>query len=97
MAVDARDPKAGQALAALIASADVLVENFRPGKLAALGFDPQELIERHPRLVVCSITGFGQQSNRRAYDHVVQAASGMMMTNADASGRRQRIGFPVID
>ncbi len=97
LAINARDPRARQALAALIASADVLLENFRPGKLAKLGFDPAELIVRHPRLVVCSITGFGPDSNRRAYDHVVQASSGFMAANANTDGTPQRVGFPVID
>jgi crotonobetainyl-CoA:carnitine CoA-transferase CaiB-like acyl-CoA transferase len=97
LAVNARDPRAREALAQLIAGADVLLENFRPGKLAALGFDPAELVQRHPRLVVCSITGFGPASDRRAYDHVVQAASGLMAANAGADGTPQRIGFPVID
>jgi len=97
LAIDARDPAARQALETLIASADVLLENFRPGKLAALGFDPAELICRHPRLVVCSITGFGPASDRRAYDHVIQAASGLMQANATAEGTPQRIGFPVVD
>lgn len=97
LALNARDPRAKQALAALIASADVLLENFRPGKLATLGFDPARLIAQHPKLVVCSITGFGPDSDRRAYDHVVQAASGFMAANANASGEPQRIGFPVID
>lgn len=100
IAIDARDPDARAALASLIAGADVLLENFRPGKLRALGFDPAELIRRHPRLVVCSITGFGQSgplANRRAYDHVIQAASGVMAANRDAEGRPQRIGLPIID
>ncbi|WP_027014320.1 CaiB/BaiF CoA transferase family protein [Comamonas composti] len=97
LALDARDPRAKQALAALIGSADVLLENFRPGKLAALGFDPRELIERHPRLVVCSITGFGPASDRRAYDHVMQAASGLMAANAGDDGVPRRVGFPLID
>lgn len=97
LALDARDPRAQRALAALIAGADVLLENFRPGKLAALGFDPQALIERHPQLVVCSITGFGPGSSLRAYDHVVQASSGFMAANADAAGKPQRVGFPVVD
>ena len=97
LAVDARHPQVKQALTALIGSADVLIENFRPGKLAALGFDPQALITRHPQLVVCSITGWGPQSDRRAYDHVVQAASGFMAANAGADGAPQRVGFPVID
>lgn len=97
LAIDARDPASRQALDALIASADVLLENFRPGKLAALGFDPAELIGRHPKLVVCSITGFGPASDRRAYDHVIQAASGLMQANATADGTPQRIGFPMVD
>lgn len=100
VAVDARDPEVRAALARLIASADVLVENFRPGKLASLGFDPQELVARHPELIVCSITGYGQtgeRAGRRAYDHVIQAASGLMAANADAQGRPQRIGLPIID
>ncbi len=97
VALDMRDARAKAAMATLIARADVLVENFRPGKLARLGFAPAELIERHPQLVVCSLTGFGQHSDRRAYDHVVQAASGFMAANALADGRPQRVGFPVID
>lgn len=99
-ALDARDPDARKALSNLIAGADVLVENFRPGKLRALGFDPAELVKRHPQLVVCSLTGFGQSgplAGRRAYDHVIQAASGVMGANRDAEGRPQRIGLPIID
>jgi crotonobetainyl-CoA:carnitine CoA-transferase CaiB-like acyl-CoA transferase len=100
LAVDARDPEVKQAIATLIAGADVLVENFRPGKLRALGFDPAELIKRHPDLIVCSLTGFGQVgplARRRAYDHVIQAASGVMGANRDPEGRPQRIGLPIID
>jgi len=94
LAIDARDPRAKEILARLVARADVLIENFRPGKLAALGFDPAQLIVQHPRLVVCSITGFGPQSTRRAYDHVVQAASGLMVANANAEGVPQRPAAP---
>ncbi len=97
VALDMRDARSRAAMTQLIARADVLVENFRPGKLARLGFDPEVLIAQHPHLVVCSVTGFGQQSDRRAYDHVVQAASGLMAANAPSDGRPQRVGFPVID
>lgn len=97
IALDMRDARAQRAMEALIAQADVLVENFRPGKLARLGFEPMKLIERHPKLIVCSVTGFGQTSDKRAYDHVVQAASGLMAANASSDGRPQRIGFPVVD
>jgi crotonobetainyl-CoA:carnitine CoA-transferase CaiB-like acyl-CoA transferase len=88
------------AVAALIASCDVVLENFRPGKLNALGFAPQKLIKQYPRLIVCSITGFPSDSaeaDRPAYDHVVQAASGLMMANADEQGIPRRVGFPVVD
>lgn len=97
VAIDVRDPRAKRAMEALISRADVLIENFRPGKLAKLGFDPAELIARHPKLIVCSVTGFGQGSDKRAYDHVVQAASGLMAANAGPDGRPQRIGFPIVD
>jgi crotonobetainyl-CoA:carnitine CoA-transferase CaiB-like acyl-CoA transferase len=97
LALNVKDPAGREALRRLIASADVLVENFRPGKLAALGFDPKMLIVEQPRLIVCSINGFGPDSTRRAYDHIVQAASGLMMANANAQGVPQRIGFPLVD
>lgn len=97
LAVDARDERVQAALRTLIGGADVLVENFRPGKLARLGFDPADWIERCPNLVVCSITGWGQESPNRAYDHAVQAASGMMVANAGPDGAPRRIGWPVVD
>lgn len=100
IAVDARDPRVRLALERLVAGADVLLENFRPGKLADLGFDPRELVQRHPRLVVCSISGFGQSgplSDRPAYDHVIQAMSGIMAANCDRQGQPMRIGLPLVD
>lgn len=100
IAVDARDKRAKRALQRLIGTADVLLENFRPGKLDSLGFAPQALIERHPRLIVCSISGFGQSgplARRPAYDHVIQAMSGLMTANADAQGTPMRLGLPAID
>lgn len=100
LAIDARDPRVRAVLLTLVGKADVLVENFRPGKLRALGFDPQELIEKFPRLIVCSVSGYGQRgerAQRRAYDHVVQAMSGLMAANPDRTGRPQRIGLPIID
>lgn len=97
VAIDVRDSRAKRAMQSLISQADVLIENYRPGKLAKLGFDPAELIARHPGLIVCSVTGFGQGSDKRAYDHVVQAASGLMTANAGPDGRPQRVGFPIVD
>ena len=97
VALDAKSAEGRAILRKLIANADVLVENFRPGKLRALGLDPAALIQEHPKLIVCSVTGFGPNSDRRAYDHVVQAASGLMVANASAQGTPRRVGFPLVD
>nr|WP_315381200.1 CoA transferase [uncultured Sphingomonas sp.] len=83
----------------LIDRADVLVENFRPGVLARLGMDFASLQARNPRLILVSITGFGQAgplADRGAYDHIAQAMSGFAMLNANADGP-QKIGIPIID
>ena len=68
-------------LTGLIASADILVENLRPGALARKGFSPEEVERINPRLVYCSISGFGADSlypGRAAFDTVIQAMSGLM-------------------
>ncbi|HVI99848.1 MAG TPA: CoA transferase [Sphingomonas sp.] len=83
----------------LIARADILVENFRPGVLARLGLDPADLRAEHPRLIVVSITGFGQQgplAHYGAYDHIAQAMSGIALLNATEAGPL-KIGMPIID
>src|SRR5829696_5973553 len=59
-------------LRALVADADVVVDNFRPGTLERRGLGPVELLARHPGLVWCTITGFGAGSARPGYDFVVQ-------------------------
>mgnify|MGYP003636119549 FL=1 len=73
------------AFAELVATADVMVENMKPGSLAAIGFTAERLQEINPKLIYCAITGFGSDSvyeNRPAFDTVVQAMSGMMDANA---------------
>ena len=68
----------------LIASADILVENLRPGALGRKGFSPEEVVRINPRLVYCSISGFGADSlypGRAAFDMVIQAMSGLMDVN----------------
>ena len=84
----------------LIARADVLVENFRPGTLARLGLDYTSLQDAHPRLVYCSISGFGQHGPRApqpGYDAIVQAEGGLMSITGDASGPPFRVGVAVAD
>src|SRR5688572_6315594 len=84
----------------LIARADVLVENFRPGALARAGFGYASVAERHPRLVYCSISGFGQTGPRRdqpGYDAVIQAEGGLMSVTGEADGPSYRLGVAISD
>ncbi len=85
LAVDLKSEYGRAAFEKLIRSADVLVENLKPGSLARLGFDAKALEQINPRLVYCSISGFGNDSvynQRPAFDTVVQAMSGFMDANA---------------
>ena len=84
----------------LVASADVLVENFRPGVMKRLGLGYKELRKHNPRLVYCAITGFGQEGPMRdapAYDQIIQGLSGMMSVTGDARSAPLRAGYPVAD
>src|SRR5688500_3473528 len=85
----------------LVATADVFVENFRPGKAAKLGLTPERLQGINPKLIYCSISGWGQvgpNAPRPAYDHVIQAATGMMsLQGDDPKAPPIKVGFPVID
>ena len=81
-------------------SADVLVENFRPGTMTRLGFGYEQVAERFPRLVYCSISGFGQTGPRRTeagYDAVVQAEGGLMSITGAADGEPFRLGVAIAD
>jgi CoA:oxalate CoA-transferase len=81
-------------------SADVLVENFRPGVMERLGLGYQVLAERNPRLVYCAISGFGQtgpDAVKPAYDQIIQGLSGVMAINGDERLNPLRCGFPVGD
>jgi crotonobetainyl-CoA:carnitine CoA-transferase CaiB-like acyl-CoA transferase len=98
--MDLKDPAGRAAFADLIAAADVLVENFRPGVLARLGFGWPRLRELNPGLVYCAISGFGQtgpMSQAPAYDQIIQGMSGMMSITGTPDTAPQRVGFPVCD
>src|ERR1051326_3401811 len=92
---------AGRAvLKRLVKDADVLVENFRPGAFAALGLGYEALSAVNPRLGYCSISAFGQDGVRReqtAYDHVIQAASGIMASTGTEEVNPIKIGAPAVD
>ena len=84
----------------LVKTADVLVENFRPGVMERLGFSYQKLSEINPRLIYCAISGFGQtgpDAFKPAYDQIIQGLSGVMAINGDERLNPLRCGFPVCD
>jgi len=85
VALDLKREPAREVLTALLERADVLVESFRPGTLARLGFPPDELLERHPRLVVASLSGWGQdgpRAGRAGHDLTYQAIAGTLAPSA---------------
>jgi crotonobetainyl-CoA:carnitine CoA-transferase CaiB-like acyl-CoA transferase len=87
-------------LRALLRDADVLVENFRPGSLAQLGFGYPDVAKINPRLVYCSISGYGQTGPRAGlagYDVVIQGESGFMDVTGPADGEPTRAGIAVTD
>ena len=99
--LDLKTEDGRRAVEKLVATADVFVENFRPGKAAKLGLTAERLHAINPRLVYCSISGWGQagpNASRPAYDHVIQAATGMMsLQGDDPKAPPVKVGFPVID
>jgi alpha-methylacyl-CoA racemase len=85
VALDLKQPAGRQVLEALLARADVLLESFRPGTLERLGFAPEELRARHPRLILCSISGWGQSgpyAARAGHDLTYQALAGTLAPTA---------------
>jgi formyl-CoA transferase len=86
-------------LAAIIAKADVLVQNLKPGAIAKLGFPLEKLRRAHPRLVICSISGYGEEgpyAARKAYDMLVQAESGLASVTGGPEAPA-RVGVSVCD
>ena len=84
----------------LVAGADVLVENFRPGVMERLGFGWPLLQRANPRLIYCAISGFGQtgpDAFKPAYDQIIQGLSGVMAVNGDERLNPLRCGFPLCD
>jgi crotonobetainyl-CoA:carnitine CoA-transferase CaiB-like acyl-CoA transferase len=98
--VDFKHADGRRLLEQLIARSDVLVENFRPGTLAKLGLDYKTLAPRHPRLIYCSISGFGQTGPRAkeaGYDAVMQGEGGLMSITGDPRGPAYRLGVAIAD
>ena len=97
VAIDLDDP-AGQALLrTLVDGADVVLDNYRPGTLERRGLDPAAALARRPRLVWCTITGFGPASSRPGYDFVVQAERGWMAITGEPAGEPMKTGVALAD
>lgn len=95
-----KSPAAREVLLRLVETADVLVENFRPGVMERLGLPYEVLRQRNPGLVYCAISGFGQHGplkNAPAYDQIIQGLSGMMSITGTPEGAPLRVGYPVAD
>src|SRR5438128_689567 len=98
--LDFKTPDGRALLDRLIAKSDVVVENFRPGTLAKLRLDYASIADRHPRLVYCSISGFGHtgpRSQEPGYDAVMQAEGGLMSITGAADGPPYRVGVAIVD
>ena len=100
LCIDLKAPESRGPLERLIAQADVVVENFRPGVMARAGLDYPAASRIRPDLVYCSVSGFGQDgpnSHDAAYDPTIQAMSGMMLSTGEEGRTPVRIGPSVID
>jgi crotonobetainyl-CoA:carnitine CoA-transferase CaiB-like acyl-CoA transferase len=97
---DLKTPEGLSLLRRLVARADVLCENFRPGVLARLGLDHEALLCLNPRLIVLSITGFGHDGpdgDRPGYDQIAQGEAGLMSLTGPRPDEPTRIGVPIAD
>ncbi|HRD78937.1 MAG TPA: CoA transferase, partial [Hyphomicrobiaceae bacterium] len=98
--VDFKDAEALARLKSLIAEADVLVQNMRPGSLEEAGLGADELLALNPRLVYASLSAYGHKGPKRldpGYEPILQAFSGMMMMNGEDGGPPTRVGMQVLD
>ncbi len=97
---DFRTEEGRAAVVELIRDADILIENFKVGGLAKYGLDYQTLSAVNPRLIYCSVTGFGQDgpyAERAGYDFLLQGMSGLMSITGDPEGQPQKVGVAVTD
>jgi crotonobetainyl-CoA:carnitine CoA-transferase CaiB-like acyl-CoA transferase len=99
--LDLRDARDVERAKELVSTADVLVENFRPGLMDELGLGYEHLRSERPGLVYCSITGFGAATAEAAalpgYDLLVQALGGLMSITGSADGEPQKVGVALVD
>ncbi|NCO17001.1 MAG: CoA transferase [Rhodobacteraceae bacterium CG2_30_10_405] len=97
---DFRTPEGQAMVRALVADADVVIENFKVGGLAKYGLDYASLHALNPALIYCSITGFGQTgpyAHQPGYDFIIQGMAGLMSITGEAEGQPQKVGVAVVD
>ena len=100
LTLDLKSDKGKEVFSKLVRTADVVVENFRPGVMARLGLAYDELKQLRPELIYCAISGFGQTgplSPRPAYDQIIQGLSGVMSITGKPEDDPLRVGFPLAD
>src|SRR5215475_14046150 len=98
--LDLKTERGREILKALVKTADVFVENYRPGAFEALGLGYEDLAKINPRLIYASFSAFGQHGPRgqqTAYDHVIQATSGIMAMTGTKDVHPVKLGSPVVD
>jgi len=98
--VNLKHPRGKEMFLKLVETADVVVENFRPGVMDRLGVGYETLKGANPHLVYCAISGFGQEGpwvHRPAYDQIIQGASGVMSITGGSDSAPLRVGYPVAD
>lgn len=98
--VDFKHPSGKEVFRRLVRSADVVVENFRPGVMNRLGLGYESLLQENPKLIYCAISGFGQDGPLRdlpAYDQIIQGMSGVMSITGAQENAPYRVGYPMAD
>jgi len=98
--LDLKHAKGKEVFRRLVRTADVVMENFRPGVMDRLGVGHADLLKENPRLVYCAISGFGQDGPLRdvpAYDQIIQGMSGIMSVTGAPENAPYRVGYPVAD
>ncbi|MFT3976381.1 MAG: CaiB/BaiF CoA-transferase family protein [Sphingomonas bacterium] len=100
VAIDIATPEGQAAVKALIADADVVIENYKVGGLVKYGLDAASLRAANPRLIVCSVTGFGQTgpyAHRAGYDFIIQGMGGIMSLTGEPDGPPEKTGIAYAD